>query len=969
MTLASGGREYCSLHSVCSDSMADVPACRIAYSRQEILNLRECCPGISRTLRRRLFFFKILDRYSCQQPHFPSKPIKVRISNRTLPKTTGNIELSPSLPASRVNLRRIPRISRRVRKQIPVSFPSLMLTNARSVLNKLDEIDCRLRRFKPSLVIITESWLNESIEDNSITFPSYRILRKDRNSQGGGILVLYSDVFSAERCSCQSFDIQDCKTQILTFYLRPSNLMVIAVYHPYWGSSVHHSTVIDCIIDIVSHAHQHHSFESLLLCGDLNGLSDSVNVLNSLLGTESVFTFPTRNDAQLDFILCDKPHFFKKVKRLSPFGLSDHAVILCLPVSLSPLPTIKKRQVRTKSAASCAKFADELKNSSSLPNILETSDVNEATDIFVSCLVSLFTKYFPLRTIRIRSDDKPWVKPSLKRLINERDKAYDKGNTAKFLRLRKAVVQHSGALKKKFFSSALQSNQPASLWRAIRKVIPRPSNTNICPDAHGLKDAFSAVFNEQSIPLFESFESLPSNPITFSLGEVLLSLKRLKNGSPGIDGLPPWLFRDHRSFLASYITHIYNLSVSSGIVPAAFKVAYVIPIPKENVNSCSNFRPISMLPVLSKVLEKLIFRKWLVPLVPQIDENQFAFVPREGQGTTVALTFIMNKILSFLDSPGAVRLLMLDFSKAFDRLPHNSILNALSSLQAPKELICWLRSFFYDRRQCVKVNNTYSEWYTANSGVPQGGVLSPLLFALAVNEIDALCDNSILVKYADDFCLLHFMRREEDDRLLEEFQHLSRRANDLGLVLNASKTKLLNFQTKKSLPELCLPPAMSDVQIVSSAKLLGLTISSNLSWKSHVSLILQRARKRLFFLRRLMDARAPEFVLWTAYCGLIRSVLSYAYPAWCNVGSGDMGALTRFEHRICKRFRVECKVRFDCFCASAAKNLAQKALASHHPLNGIFDTEATRSSSRVGKGYRKVLARTSRFKTSFISFA
>ena len=104
-------------------------------------------------------------------------------------------------------------------------------------------------------------------------------------------------------------------------------------------------------------------------------------------------------------------------------------------------------------------------------------------------------------------------------------------------------------------------------------------------------------------------------------------------------------------------------------------------------------------------------------------------------------------------------------------------------------------------------------------------------------------------------------------------------------------------------------------------------------------------------------------------CGLIRSVLSYAYPAWCNVGSGDMGALTRFERRICKRFRVECKVSFDCFCASAAKNLAQKALASHHPLNGIFDTAATRTSSRVGKGYSKVLARTSRFKKSFISFA
>ena len=109
---------------------------------------------------------------------------------------------------------------------------------------------------------------------------------------------------------------------------------------------------------------------------------------------------------------------------------------------------------------------------------------------------------------------------------------------------------------------------------------------------------------------------------------------------------------------------------------------------------------------------------WLLPLVPKIGLNQFAFVPRDGQGTTVALTSTMNQILSFLDSPGAVNLLMIDFCKAFDMLPHNTVLNALCSLDAPRELMSWLSSFFEARKQCVKSNGAFSDWYFALSGVP-----------------------------------------------------------------------------------------------------------------------------------------------------------------------------------------------------------------------------------------------------------
>lgn len=492
-------------------------------------------------------------------------------------------------------------------------------------------------------------------------------------------------------------------------------------------------------------------------------------------------------------------------------------------------------------------------------------------------------------------------------------------------------------------------------------------------DPNKLKEAFSSTFEQQVIPLIDQ-SSLPSQPLSISLDDVLISLKRLKNSSPGPDGLPPWLFRDHRGYLAPVIRHIFNLSVTSGVVPDNFKDAFVVPVPKAKNSSCDDFRPIFMLPVLSKLLERIVLRKWISPLVPKIMDNQFAFIPRDGQGTTVALTYVMNKILSYLDKPGAVRLLMIDYSKAFDKLPHNTIINAVSSLLAPRELVSWISSFMQCRRQRVRVSrgqndSVLSDWYMAPSGVPQGAVLSPILFALAVNDLEVKFDNSLLVKYADDFCVLHFLRRTEDDRLQDEFDHIEAWSRNRGLRINSKKTKIMNFQTSSTISPPLLETNGLGIEVVSSANLLGITLSDNFSWRQHVSAILRKARKRIFFLYRLRQANAPQHVLWTTYCAMLRSVLSYSFPAWCNLNKCDMRLLARFEQRICRRFHIKRDVDFETFCASTAKKLAERSLAPHHPLYGIFDFLPSRYSSRLGHSHRKVLARTCRFKNSFIRFS
>ena len=128
------------------------------------------------------------------------------------------------------------------------------------------------------------------------------------------------------------------------------------------------------------------------------------------------------------------------------------------------------------------------------------------------------------------------------------------------------------------------------------------------------------------------------------------------------------------------------------VLPNFFKKAFVTPIPKCAHPSISDYRPISLSPVSGKVLEKLVYQQWFLSIIPKIDQRQFVFVPRRGQGTTTALTYLVHHILSFLDIPGCVRVLMIDYSKAFDRLPHSVILNSLVDLNAPKKLVLWIAS-------------------------------------------------------------------------------------------------------------------------------------------------------------------------------------------------------------------------------------------------------------------------------------
>lgn len=948
--------------AVCCELQKSSRQARFSYNREFLLQNRgQGCRGISRILRRNLFYLKILSRHDCQV----SYPIPVRLSKGPRRKRSGSC--SRNAPAI---LRRIaPLMTHKTRKPAPVLLPSVFLTNARSMRNKMDELALRIMKRKPGLIVISETWLDNSIDSSFLQLPNYTACRQDRDSHGGGLMVYFRAPYTYTQCPCLSFHVPNCKTEFLVFYMQPGNILVVVLYHPYWGKTPFHSIVSDNLIDIVSHGRTAHEVNGVIICGDFNGLADEVCSLNSILGTVSLFEFPTRDNAQLDFLLTNSPKSFQQSICLPPLGKSDHVVIFCQSKKSIPPPQVRKVKFRSKTPAACANFRYDLLNNDFFERILMVDDVNQIMNMFLDFINPLLDEHFPFKTVRLRSDDKAWVKPSLKLLINRRDRAFAERKSLKYQRLRQAVIDHVKELKSDYLTSATRCKDPHKLWRYVNNLasLKKPHVMNVKTD--DLARLFSSAFESSDM----SNVCIPecSNDLSIYQQEVIDTIRSLKKSSPGPDGLPVWVLKDHCDMFAPVLHHLFSLSIASGEVPAILKLAHVTPIPKCDNPSASDYRPISITSVISKVLEKIIHKKWLCNISSTISCNQFAFLSRVGQGSVNALTYIMHRIFSFLDSPGAVRVLMIDFEKAFDKVPHDIILNALIAHHAPFQIVRWVKSYLHMRKQRVKVNEEFSQWYLSQSGVPQGGVLSPLLFALVVDSLQACSSNSHLVKFADDMCLLHFVRHGVDDRLSQELEHISGWSKEHGLKINLQKTKLLDIITKRSLTLQPLIDKNSNclIENVCSAKILGLMIDTNLSWQPQVDFVLRKLRKRIYVLHALRQANASDALLWSVYCQLMRSVASYAYPAWCNVTKGRLLSIVSFENKMSRFFKFSCKTSFSDFCDLMAGRLARKAHDPSHPLNCIFDKNATRYSSRLSKTHRKLLAKTVRFKNSFIFYA
>ena len=393
---------------------------------------------------------------------------------------------------------------------------------------------------------------------------------------------------------------------------------------------------------------------------------------------------------------------------------------------------------------------------------------------------------------------------------------------------------------------------------------------------------------------------------------LLLGLKTSK--ATGSDRIPAIFLKETALVLYKHVAKVFSLSLRLGIVPSAWKIADVIALHKKKSKSDpANYRPISLLPILSKLLETIVGDQLKHFLIPRLSQHQFGFRP--GRSTIDMLTQITQRWSIAVGKGQEARVVALDISKAFDKVWHEGLLFKLQRIGISGTLLTWFASYLSDRRQRVHINGSYSTFMPTKAGVPQGSVLGPILF-LVTNNLDVFADDRTLWATIP----LPSMRASVATSLNRDLAAIQDWAAAWLVTYNHTKTELLtvskntkhsdvaafrsNGLHKKgfylSSPIPCPHPPLffygKSIPERPKVKIVGLTITDTLCWSKHIRNIAAKARWSLSYLRsakRVLSGPAVAVI----YKSHIRSLMEYACPIWMGGLKADLALLDKIQLR------------------------------------------------------------------------
>ena len=364
--------------------------------------------------------------------------------------------------------------------------------------------------------------------------------------------------------------------------------------------------------------------------------------------------------------------------------------------------------------------------------------------------------------------------------------------------------------------------------------------------------------------------------------KVLANLNQSKASGP--DNVPNWLLKEYSDSLAFLITHILNASYREQRLPAIWKMANAPPLPKKKpvLDLKKNLRPISLTPCVSKVAEEFVVEDVVKPAVLDvIHGNQYGPIPKSS--TTMALISMLHAWSIGTDGNGTtVRTMLLDYRKAFDFIDHIILIDKLCKLDISRSVVNWIIDFLSDRFQRIKLaEGCFSEWGPVPSGVPQDTKLGPWLFVLMINDLDM--KSPLFWIFVDDTTASEVIQKGNASNAQGITDELIEWSRKNRVVLNPDKCKELRISFDRN-PEAFDPASIdgNEIEVVNSAKLLGITISDNSTWNAHVNEVVKKASKKLYFLVQLKRARLPPSDLVLFYLSCVRSTADYGVPVFYN---------------------------------------------------------------------------------------
>ena len=805
--------------------------------------------------------------------------------------------------------------------------------NIRSFFKHIDDFICILDSctYDPDVIVLTETWLTNENSDFA-KIEGYKVIHTVRkNAHSGGVSIFYKNFLNVDKLD--ELTINDASIETCTVKLRIKDTIYyfIGIYRPNTG------TVFDFLqsLDQIFHKIRDLNKAKVIILGDFNinlMLSSCNNVTTLSNSMRSYFFLPiitdvTRypaNEISQPSLLDHVWFNFVNCKCQSTILLTDQTDHNPVVINIE-INSIINNMIRISFRDQSKKCVDYFRRCLNCIqwDVQNDSDIEEKLIFLTKTIDDLYQKCFPLKSKMINTINlnKPWITPAIRNSIRTKSnyfKLYKRGIISRernneYKNLLYKIIR---AAKRSYFFRYFESsmNNVKKSWDGIKSLMGNSGvkkgkskidrilvNGELITDELIIAKAFNNYFSniaktlDNDIPELDSDEndnlivhnhSFYMFPVSKNECENIIA--SLNNTNYGQNSIPTKILKKVKDIISYPLSKLINCSFQAGIFPNKLKIGKITPIFKnDNPQILSNYRPINVLPLYSKIFEKCMSNRLtkFLSKFSLLSPNQFGF--QKGLSCFDAISSLVEYLYKQINENKHVLSVFIDLKKAYDTVNHKILLAKLKSYGVRGIALDWFTSYLENRFQCVRVGNSESEYEPSTIGVPQGSVLGGLLFLIYINDLPNVSDKLFTVLYADDTCMS--LSNQNYDKLVEDFNFELNKINKWliknRLSLNTAKTVTINFSKRANFsPSISLK--MNDVNLIHSndVKYLGVLIDKNLNFKPHVEKVCAKVSRTLGVLYRI-SINTPELILVKLYYALV-----YPYLTYCNIIWGGASA-------------------------------------------------------------------------------
>ena len=783
----------------------------------------------------------------------------------------------------------------------------------------------------PDIIATVETFLNPTIPTNFGHIQGYSEWHRRDRAHGtfGGIAVCFREGLAVE-----PLDVNMDRHLEMTFFRiwtkQRDTILLCVCYRPQWQGS----DPIDFLHTNLDALLLQYSCKHLVVMGDMNqhlvarNFEDFLNVY----GLTNHVTFPTHiSGSSLDPVITDIPDSIITCHPLGMVGSSDHSAILTTINTAADNNEASARVNWLWSRGDWDRLREEL-DCTAWMDLLH-GDINTQVEAFTNLLLQLQDKYIPSQTYKSKPKDMPWFGYHCRRAADNKSRAWQRykshpsqANKAihkeackHMKRIQKQSIQRwREELRSKFSGQSVSSKE---WWSGVKQQQGLSFNSDIPPLTR--PDGSVAVSNKDKAELlathFSSKMTVPDPshtppkipPLTKATLEILtvteeevkkLLLQTDPNKAIGPDSISPHLLKRCATQLTSPLTTLFNNILSSSTWPRQWKEARVVAVHKKNgKQDPKNYRPISLLSIIGKILESLITSKITNFLKAHhlLSSKQFGFM--EGRSAADLLLLLSTEWNQSLDNGNDTFVVALDIAGAFDKVWHEGLVVKLRSLGVSGPLLLLIKNYLQHRFLRVVVSGHTSNQHPINASVPQGSVLGPLLWNIYFNDILQLVPEA--QAYADD-CTLAFSCDRHDwqettHRINQALENIAAWSSRWQVTLAPDKTQAMLISRRQDINTLPPPNIHLEgrqLQLQDSITILGVEVDSRLSFTSHAKKVAKNAAWKLSCIRRIsnfLDAKGIEIL----YKAQVRSLMEYSPLTWSSCPPSYLATLDRVQRR------------------------------------------------------------------------